>query len=127
MNLADALRQASLRTDEPEAKVEEPELRIEEGGASAPPPSLGPGSPTTVRLELHLSPEQLASLFRSVLAKGHTVMTLKEVSALLRVDTSTLERMAESRELPAFLVDGRWRFPRAGVEDWLAARLASPQ
>ncbi len=119
MNLADALRQASLR-------VEDGGFRVEEGIQSSESLSLSAQPSTPVRLEFSLSPEQLAALFRSVLAKGHTVLTQKEVSSMLRVESSAVERMAESRELPAFLVDGRWRFPRSGVEDWLAARLAPP-
>lgn len=124
MNLADALREACLRIEDTDSSAEGSGLRVEVGGFPYPQPStLHAESSAPVRLELQLTHEQLAALFRSVLARGQSVMTLKEASALLRLEPPVLQRMAERRELPAFQVEGRWRFPRAGVEEWLAAQI----
>jgi excisionase family DNA binding protein len=83
----------------------------------APPAPVVAGN--VVRLELFLSPEQLNSVFRAVVATQHSVMTLREAAAYLRVSPGTLETMAQEGQIPAFLIDGRWRFARNSVDEWL--------
>jgi excisionase family DNA binding protein len=82
-------------------------------------PSIPATAGNVVRLELFLTPEQLNGLFRAVCANQHTVMTLREASSYLRVNPSRLEEMAQESEIPAFLIDGKWRFPRNSVDEWL--------
>jgi excisionase family DNA binding protein len=85
-----------------------------------PAPVVAGGS--VVRLELFLAPEQLNSLFRAVVATQHSVMTLREAATFLRIPANKLEQMAHDREIPAFQLEGKWRFPRAAVDEWLTLR-----
>ena len=87
---------------------------------SVPQAPTVPGTPgSVVRLELFLTPEQLSGLFRAVVANQHSVMTLREAASYLRVSASRLEEMAQEGDIPAFLIDGKWRFPRNSVDEWL--------
>jgi excisionase family DNA binding protein len=48
-----------------------------------------------------------------------TYLTARDVQDLIRVDRSTIYRMAESGRLPAIKVGRQWRFPADQVEAWL--------
>ena len=72
-----------------------------------------------VKFELYLSPEQLTNLFKGVVATQHSVMTLRETARYLRIPGRKLEEMAQLAQIPAFLIDGKWRFSRNNVEEWL--------
>lgn len=149
MNLADAIRQAAQQTglplpsEAPKADVvdatqqftkaaafdvvpERPEVPSEYEMTSSNPvqtpvmPVVSSGG--AVRLELFLSPDQMASLFKAVVATQHSVMTLREAATYLRITSSVLEQMAQEGDVPAFMIDGRWRFPRNGVDEWLTAQ-----
>jgi len=50
-----------------------------------------------------------------------TYLTARDVQDLIRVDRSTIYRMAESGRLPAIKVGRQWRFPSDGVQEWLKA------
>ncbi|MBI1755603.1 MAG: helix-turn-helix domain-containing protein [Fimbriimonas ginsengisoli] len=76
-----------------------------------------PGTP--VRFEMFLTPEQLSNLFRAVIANQHTVFTLREAANHLRLHAHVLEEMARAGDIPAFLVDGKWRFSRNGLDEWM--------
>ena len=137
MNLADAIRQAAANAPprpEPTAFVEtamEPEKIVEKAQPSttavdavtaapvAMPEAPQVSSGTVVRLELFLNPEQLGNLFRAVSATQHSMMTLREAATYLRVNSGVLEQMAQDGEIPAFNIDGRWRFPKHSVDEWL--------
>lgn len=75
-----------------------------------------------VRLELFLTPEQIALLFKSIVTGQHTVMTLREAAAHLRMSSHSLEAMAQEGEVPSFHLDGRWRFSRTALDEWVALR-----
>jgi excisionase family DNA binding protein len=75
--------------------------------------------PTAVRLELLLTPEQLSNLFRAVAANQHTLWTVRDTASYLRISGHALEALAEKGEIPAFKVDGRWRFAKTTVDEWL--------
>lgn len=94
------------------------------GGAPDPIQPL-PFSGNAVRLELFLTPEQMNLMLRAVMASHHSVMTLREAASYLRMTPSTLERMAQEHEVPAFVIDGRWRFPKPALDEWLAIRSLS--
>ncbi len=82
----------------------------------------GPG---LIRLELFLAPDQLHRLIRSVAATQHTVLTLREAASHLRITTARLEELAVARQIPGFQVDGKWRFSRARLEEWVADTTAA--
>jgi excisionase family DNA binding protein len=75
-----------------------------------------------VKFELYLSPEQLTGLFKGVVTTQHSVMTLNETARYLRIPGRKLKEMAQLGQIPAFLIDGKWRFARNSVDEWLAQR-----
>jgi excisionase family DNA binding protein len=48
-----------------------------------------------------------------------TLLTTKDVQGLIKVDKSTIYRMAEAGRLPAIKVGRQWRFPADRLYDWL--------
>lgn len=50
------------------------------------------------------------------------VLTLKEAAAWLRLSQRSVYELARQRRLPAAQVGGKWLFPRARLEAWLAAQ-----
>ena len=142
MNLADAIRQAAQSGGNSNPTEQRPpKIEVIENPAPAPvveaiqtestmehaqeetrlpdPPSPAVSHGGVVRLELFLSPEQLSGLFRAVVANQHTVMTLREAAQYLRIAPSVLEQMAENGKVPALMIDGKWRFARNAVDEWL--------
>ncbi len=55
-------------------------------------------------------------------AESHDVLTLEQAAALLQVDPAEVAALAEAGELPGRRIGGDWRFPRAALLEWLAAR-----
>ena len=51
-----------------------------------------------------------------------TLLTTREVQDLIKVDRSTVYRMAESGRLPALKVGRQWRFPKEPLYAWLQRR-----
>lgn len=133
MNLADAIRRAqegqnAAPTSFAAAPKEEPAntptfptpMPLAADELPAPPNPNVSGS--VVRLELFLSAEQLGGMFRAIMAGQHTVLTVREAASYLRITTGALEKLAEDGEVPAVQIDGRWRFPKASLDDWLLAQ-----
>lgn len=54
-----------------------------------------------------------------------TLLTLREVVALLKVADKTVYTMAQRRELPGFKVCGQWRFKPADLNQWIEERKAA--
>ncbi len=48
------------------------------------------------------------------------VLTLAELSSLLRIPPAALEELAREGELPGRQIAGEWRFARAAVLGWLS-------
>jgi excisionase family DNA binding protein len=142
MNLADAIRRAALTNGEtlgqpeanssgekaiaaepkPAAKTEGQPTLAKEQEMKQPQEAHDTEVPTghnVVRLELVLNPEQLKGFFGAVIASQHSVLTLREAASYLRVSQSSLERMADEGDVPGMMVDGKWRFTRPALEDWL--------
>ncbi len=46
-------------------------------------------------------------------------LTARDVQELIRVDRSTIYRMAESGRLPAIKIGRQWRFPTQAIHEWL--------
>jgi excisionase family DNA binding protein len=53
-----------------------------------------------------------------------SVLTVKEVATLLRVDEKTVYRLVRRRDLPGFKVAGSWRFKRDDIDSWIEKRKA---
>lgn len=124
MNLADAIRRAhgdaftSAMT--PPVGGSPAPASMPQPGDRLPPEAHSPHvGGNVVRLELFLSAEQLSLLFRAIMAGQHTVMTEREAASYLRIPKESLVRYAEDGEIPGVLVDGRWRFPKAQLDEWL--------
>jgi excisionase family DNA binding protein len=48
------------------------------------------------------------------------IATVKEVSELFRVHTSTVYRLLAKKQLPAFRVGSDWRFSLKAIDEWRA-------
>jgi len=55
-----------------------------------------------------------------------TYLTTRDVQKLIRVDRSTIYRMAESGRLPAVKVGRQWRFSKSEIDRWLAGSTDAP-
>ena len=77
------------------------------------------GGGNAVRFEIFLSPDQLSCLFRALVATQHSMLTLREAANYLRIPSSTLEQLAADSKIPALQIDGRWRFPKSGIDEWV--------
>jgi excisionase family DNA binding protein len=51
------------------------------------------------------------------------ILTLDEVAAYLKAGKRTVYRLAANGEIPAFKLGGTWRFRRAELDQWIAARI----
>lgn len=54
------------------------------------------------------------------------ILTLPEVSRLLKVAEKTVYTMAQRGEMPAFKVRGQWRFKRADIDLWIEQQKSEP-
>lgn len=54
------------------------------------------------------------------------VLTLREAAAFLRLSERSLYELARGRRVPAAQLGGKWLFPRAQLERWLAAQADGP-
>jgi excisionase family DNA binding protein len=52
-------------------------------------------------------------------AEDDEILTLEEVAAYLRVPAESVERMVRDQGLPARNIEGRWRFHKDGLRNWL--------
>jgi excisionase family DNA binding protein len=135
MNLADAIRQAATERNEAAAATadespntfaapqEAPKVTLisqEEPSMKEAPTQMESAAPgNVVRLELVLNPEQLKNLFNSIIANQHSIMTLRDAAQYLRLPSGVVEQLANDGKLPAFQIDGRWRFSHAAIDEWL--------
>ncbi|MER3402479.1 MAG: hypothetical protein C4336_01805 [Armatimonadota bacterium] len=122
MNLADAIRMATRR----EAVLE-----------PSPHPTPNPQSVSAheheqereevqmVRFEVRLTNQQLYDLLNWMARALHPVMTLREAAHYLRLRPTELHQMAEHGIIPAFRVDGRWRFLKAALDEWILLQRAT--
>ena len=79
-------------------------LDDDDGAATAPAPELVLG-------RAHFRP-----------AEAHEVLTVEQAAALLQVEPAEVTALAEAGELPGRRIGEAWRFPRAALLEWLAAR-----
>jgi len=55
------------------------------------------------------------------------LLTTKQLQEILKVDRTTIYRMADSGRIPAIKVGNQWRFPREQIEVWLWKQSAASQ
>ena len=55
------------------------------------------------------------------------LLTTKQLQEILKVDRTTIYRMADSGRIPAIKVGNQWRFPREQIEMWLWKQSAATQ
>lgn len=85
-------------------------------------PDHGTQTGNAVRLEIFLSGEQMTGMLKAIMAGQHSVLTLREAASYLRIGSNTLLKLAEEGEIPAVEIDGRYRFPKSNLDDWLAVQ-----
>ena len=51
------------------------------------------------------------------------IMTIKEVSAYLKITEKTAYRLAAERKIPGFKVGGAWRFRKQEIDAWINERM----
>jgi excisionase family DNA binding protein len=104
----------------PEVSLKPPIAGASEVVAPADPSAVvNAGGGSVVRLELFLSPEQVHQMLRGIFHGAHSVMTLREAAQYLRVNAKSLLDLASAGEIPAFMVDGAWKFPRHAIDEWI--------
>jgi excisionase family DNA binding protein len=54
------------------------------------------------------------------MAIDYEVMTVKEVSELLRIHETTVYKMVKEGKIPAFKIGSDWRFLKHRIVRWLA-------
>lgn len=52
-------------------------------------------------------------------AVDNAIMTIGEVADHSKVTERTIYRLAGAKQIPAFKVDGSWRFSRADINEWI--------
>ena len=50
------------------------------------------------------------------------ILTISDVSNLLKVSEKTLYGLAQKGDLPGFKVGGQWRFQRAAINSWIQVK-----
>lgn len=112
------LEPATFEVSPEETQIEEPMTnQNQEPEANHPHPA-----GNVVRLELFLSPEQFHNLFKAVFTTQHSVLTLREAANYLRIPAPSLETMAAEGQVPAMQVDGRWRFTKTALDEWISTQ-----
>jgi excisionase family DNA binding protein len=140
MNLADAIRKAASEGslppvgDVPNAfqpqsvEAEKIEVTVSKTEPTAPsqfsvpePPNVALLGGNVVRIEMFMTAEQSTSMLRAIMTGQHTVLTLAEAAHYLRVKPQTIAKMAEDNVLPCVEIDGKWRFLKHHLDEWLFA------
>ena len=55
------------------------------------------------------------------------ILTIEEVAAYLKAGRRTVYRLAANGQIPAFKLGGTWRFQRAELDRWIAARMGAQE
>jgi excisionase family DNA binding protein len=63
---------------------------------------------------------------KSNAAKTSNVMTVREVSAYLRVHPSTVYRLLKHNQIPAFHMGSDWRFNIESIDHWMILQQLKP-
>lgn len=55
------------------------------------------------------------------------ILTIEEVATYLKAGRRTVYRLAANGQIPAFKLGGVWRFQRAELDRWIAARIGTQE
>ncbi len=58
-----------------------------------------------------------------MIEQSDEILTIEEVATYLKAGRRTVYRLAANGQIPAFKLGGVWRFRRAELERWIAARI----
>ena len=50
---------------------------------------------------------------------GTEILTIRELSAYLKVTERTIYRLSAARKIPCFKVGGAWRYSKADIDLWI--------
>lgn len=64
----------------------------------------------------------LERVIHLMIEKSDEILTIEEVATYLKAGRRTVYRLAANGQIPAFKLGGTWRFQRAELERWIAAR-----
>ena len=67
-----------------------------------------------------INPKRVGHL---MIEKSDEILTVEEVAAYLKAGRRTVYRLAANGQIPAFKLGGTWRFQRAELDRWIAARM----
>ena len=56
-----------------------------------------------------------------------TILTADEVAAMLKMQKTTVYAAAKRKEIPAFKLAGRWKFPAQALQQWIAEKAGVSQ
>ena len=54
------------------------------------------------------------------------ILTIREVSAYLKVTERTIYRLSAAKRIPAFKVGGAWRFSKSEIDLWIHRQSEEP-
>jgi len=77
-----------------------------------------------VRFEVLLTQQQIVDLMQWLARNMRSIMTLREAAHYLRLRTTQVQALAEHGDLPAFRVDGKWRFLKTTLDEWMSIQHA---
>ncbi len=126
MNLVDAIRKAAqqpLGARLSQEVAPQPASSAPDSDSTVPPAEQE--MLQTVRFEVRLTNQQLYDLLGWLARTIHPVMTLHEAAHYLRLRKAELETLAEQGIIPAFKVDGRWRFLKNALDEWMLLQKAT--
>ncbi len=58
-----------------------------------------------------------------MIEQSDEILTIEEVATYLKAGRRTVYRLAANGQIPAFKLGGTWRFHRAELDRWIAARI----
>lgn len=64
---------------------------------------------------------------RAMNESADEILTIEEVATYLKAGRRTVYRLAANGQIPAFKLGGVWRFHRAELERWIAARIITQE
>ncbi len=57
---------------------------------------------------------------------GTEILTIRELSAYLKVTERTIYRLSAARKIPSFKVGGAWRYSKADIDLWIQKQSEPP-
>ena len=57
---------------------------------------------------------------------GSEILTIRELSAYLKVTERTIYRLSAARKIPSFKVGGAWRYSKADIDLWIQKQSGPP-